>query len=59
MLVKNGRKMRRLMIAQDVGSAIKGRERADIFWGSGARAGTIAARTYLRGQFIVLLPKKR
>ncbi len=54
---KNGRKMRRLMIAQDVGSAIKGRERADIFWGSGDRAGTIAARTYLRSQFVVLLPK--
>ncbi len=54
---KNGRKMRRLMIAQDVGSAIKGRERADIFWGSGDRAGTVAARTYLRSQFVVLLPK--
>ncbi len=55
---RNGRRMRRLMIAQDVGSAIKGRERADIFWGSGDRAGTIAARTYLRSQFVVLLPRR-
>ena len=33
------------MIAQDVGSAIKGLERGDIFWGSGEEAGAIAGST--------------
>lgn len=48
---------RRLMIAQDVGSAIRGAERGDIFWGSGAEAGRIAGRTRHAGRFAVLLPK--
>lgn len=48
---------RRLMIAQDVGSAIKGPERGDIYWGSGAEAGRLAGLTRHPGQFIVLLPK--
>ncbi len=48
---------RRLMIAQDVGSAIKGPERGDIFWGSGDIAGQRAGLTGHRGQFYVLLPK--
>lgn len=51
-----GRVLRRLMIAQDVGTAIKGRERGDIFVGSGDRAGTAASNTYLQSNFIVLLP---
>lgn len=46
----------RLMIAQDVGSAIRGPERGDIYWGSGAAAGTIAGRTRHQGRFVVLLP---
>jgi membrane-bound lytic murein transglycosylase A len=47
---------RHLMIAQDVGSAIHGPERGDIFWGTGADAEAIAGRTKHRGQFILLLP---
>ncbi len=47
-----------LMIAQDAGSAIKGRERGDIFWGSGDAAGKIAGRTKYPARFTVLLPKK-
>ena len=47
----------RLMVAQDAGSAIKGPERGDIFWGSGEKAGTIAGRTQHPGWFYVLLPK--
>ena len=47
----------RLMIAQDVGSAIRGPERGDIFWGSGAEAGRIAGLTRAAGRFTVLLPK--
>ena len=46
----------RLMIAQDVGSAIKGPERGDIYFGSGAKAGKLAGITKHAGNFIVLLP---
>jgi membrane-bound lytic murein transglycosylase A len=48
----------RLMIAQDVGSAIKGPERGDIYFGSGDAAGRLAGVTKHAGTFIVLLPKE-
>jgi membrane-bound lytic murein transglycosylase A len=51
-----GTPFRRLMIAQDIGSAIRGPERGDIFWGSGDGAGAIAGTTLAPAQFIVLLP---
>jgi membrane-bound lytic murein transglycosylase A len=47
----------RLMIAQDVGSAIKGPERGDIYFGSGDAAGRLAGVTKHACKFIVLLPK--
>ena len=47
----------RLMIAQDVGSAIRGPERGDIYFGSGDRAGGIAGITKHPGNFFVLMPK--
>jgi len=47
---------RQLMIAHDVGSAIKGPERGDIYFGSGNEAGRLAGVTKQRGNFIVLLP---
>jgi membrane-bound lytic murein transglycosylase A len=50
------RGFRRLMIAQDVGSAIKGPERGDIYFGSGEKAGRLAGITKVPGHFIVLLP---
>jgi membrane-bound lytic murein transglycosylase A len=46
----------RLMVAQDVGSAIQGPQRGDIYWGSGDRAGNVAGRTRHAGSFIVLVP---
>ncbi len=46
----------RLMIAQDVGSAIRGPERGDIFFGSGAGAGRLAGITKHAGRLIVLVP---
>ncbi|MGH1352738.1 MAG: murein transglycosylase A [Methyloligellaceae bacterium] len=49
---------RRLMVAQDVGSAILGSERGDIFWGTGDKAGTIAGNTGNHGNYFVLLPKQ-
>jgi len=46
----------RLMVAQDVGSAIRGPERGDIYFGSGAKAGKLAGTTRHAGNFFVLLP---
>ena len=48
--------MMRLMVAQDTGSAIKGAQRADIFFGTGAVAGAIAGGVKHNGRMIVLLP---
>ena len=48
--------MNRLMVAQDTGSAIKGAQRADIFYGTGAEAGRAAGRVRDPGRMIVLLP---
>ena len=50
------RALRRLMIAQDTGSAIKGAQRGDIFFGTGDEAGEIAGKTRDRGRMVVLLP---
>ncbi len=52
-------KMRRLMIAQDTGSAIKGAQRADIFFGTGDAAGQAAGRLRDPGRMVVLLPIQR
>lgn len=46
----------RLMIAQDVGGAIKGAQRADLFIGSGDAAGEIAGMIRATGQMVALLP---
>lgn len=51
--------IRRLMIAQDTGSAIKGAQRADIFFGTGDAAGRAAGRLKDGGRMIVLLPIQR
>ena len=48
--------MRRLMIAQDTGSAIKGAQRADIYFGTGPEAGRAAGRIKDGGRMIVLMP---
>jgi membrane-bound lytic murein transglycosylase A len=48
---------RRLMVAQDVGSAIRGPERGDIYWGTGKTAERLAGLTRHPGRFIVLLPR--
>ena len=51
--------MRRLMIAQDTGSAIKGAQRADVFFGTGDAAGRAAGRLRDPGRMLVLLPIQR
>lgn len=48
--------LRRLMVAQDTGSAIKGAQRADIFVGTGFASGQKAGRIRDRGRMVVLLP---
>ena len=47
---------RRLMIAQDTGSAIKGAQRADVFYGTGDAAGKRAGRVRDGGRMVTLLP---
>lgn len=39
-----GKPLRRVVVAQDTGSAIKGAVRADYFWGWGSDAATMAGR---------------
>jgi len=53
----NDQVFRHLMIAQDVGSAIHGPERGDIFWGTGTAAEAFAGRTKDRGHIYALLPR--
>jgi len=48
---------RRLLIAQDTGSAILGPARADIFFGSGDDAGARAGDIRHAGDVVVLLPE--
>ena len=48
---------RKLTIAQDTGSAIVGPARADIFFGAGAEAGSVAGRIQNSGTFVVLVPR--
>ena len=57
---KDGKtKIRSLMIAQDTGSAIKGAQRADIFFGTGDAAGRKAGRLKDPGRMVVLMPIQR
>lgn len=48
---------RRLLIAQDTGSAIVGPARADIYFGSGEDIGSIAGRIKQFGTFVMLVPR--
>ena len=51
--------IRSLMVAQDTGGAIKGAQRADIFYGTGDAAGNAAGTIKDGGRMIVLLPIDR
>ncbi|MEE8563480.1 MAG: MltA domain-containing protein, partial [Alphaproteobacteria bacterium] len=48
--------VRRLMVAQDTGGAIRGPVRGDIFFGYGARAAATAGQARLSGRYWILLP---
>lgn len=49
--------IRRLMIAQDTGGAIRGGVRGDVFWGAGDLAEFVAGHMNSRGSYYLLLPK--
>jgi len=49
--------IRRLMIAQDAGGAVKGPVRGDIYWGTGEEAGAVAGAMRARGKLYVLVPR--
>ena len=51
--------MHRLMIAQDTGGAIKGAQRADIYFGTGQQAGRAAGSIKDGGRMLQLLPIDR
>jgi membrane-bound lytic murein transglycosylase A len=48
---------RRLMVAQDTGSAIVGPARADIYFGAGMDAGKVSGRLRHNMRFVILVPK--
>lgn len=50
-------RVRRLMVAQDTGGAIRGAVRGDIFWGHGPRAEYLAGHMKSNGRIWLLLPK--
>ena len=50
-------RVRRLVVAQDVGGAIKGPVRGDLYWGSGRAAGDRAGEMDARGRYYLLLPR--
>ena len=49
--------LRRLLIAQDIGGAISGPVRGDVFWGFGEEAEARAGVMRARGLYYLLLPK--
>ena len=54
----NVRPFRQLMVAQDTGTAIRGDQRGDVFWGPGADAAEIAGRMKQPGRLIAIVPRK-
>ncbi len=55
----DGRPLRRLMVAQDSGAAIKGPVRGDVYWGAGEAAFDKAGRMKSPGTYYLLLPRER
>ncbi len=53
----DGEYIRKLVMAEDVGGAIKGGVRGDYFWGHGEEALDCAGRMNSQGKYFILLPK--
>jgi membrane-bound lytic murein transglycosylase A len=56
--LKSAAPFRRLMVAQDTGSAIVGPARADLYLGAGDDAGRIAGHIRHSARFVMLLPRE-
>lgn len=56
-LPEGERPLRRLVVAQDTGGAIRGPVRGDLFWGAGPEAEHAAGHMKSRGRYWVLLPR--
>ena len=52
-------KIQKMVVAQDKGGAIKGVIRGDYFWGFGGEAEKLAGNMKSRGNYYLLIPKKR
>ncbi len=50
--------LRRLLVAQDTGGAIRGPVRGDVFWGAGPEAEHLAGHMKHEGRLFVLLPRR-
>ena len=55
----NHQHFNRLMIAQDIGGAIKGPIRGDIYWGTGHYAQRMASTMKQQGTYWMLIPIQR
>jgi membrane-bound lytic murein transglycosylase A len=53
----DGKPLRRLMMAQDTGGAIRGPVRGDFYWGSGKEAEAKAGPMKAQGQYWFLIPR--
>jgi membrane-bound lytic murein transglycosylase A len=53
----DGRPLDKLVLAQDIGGAIKGAVRGDYFWGHGEEALLSAGKMNAKGQYYILLPR--
>lgn len=56
--LRAGQPLRRLVVAQDTGSAIGGPVRGDLFWGAGDDAAAAAGAMKQRGRYFVLIPRR-
>lgn len=57
-IAQDGRALRRLVVAQDTGGAIRGPVRGDLFWGFGPDAEAAAGSMRAEGAYYLLLPKR-
>ncbi len=56
-LAQDGKELRRLVVAQDRGGAIRGPVRGDLYWGAGPAAEAAAGNMRALGGYYLLLPK--
>ncbi len=54
---ESGKPIRKLLMAQDTGGAIRGAVRGDYFWGAGSHAEAMAGPMKAKGQYYFLIPK--